>query len=281
MQQVSYRFVIGTFECLAIWDGASTLPWNTLFGNVASTDLERVLRKQIPIGEQVTLPSTCLVISTNQHRVLIETGRGAGRLASQTPPGRLLQTLQQEGIRPEEIDTVILSHAHPGHSGGVLTASGQAAFPQARYVLWRPEWEFWAAQPDLEARQMQWMVTAALQALRPIQPQFSLVERESEIVPGIRGIAAPGHSAGHLALSICSEGEQLLYLADAVLHPLQFEHPEWISPLDLRPEQAVASRLRLLDRSVAEQALVHGFHLPFPGLGRAIPQGDAWRWEPL
>jgi glyoxylase-like metal-dependent hydrolase (beta-lactamase superfamily II) len=281
MQQVSYRFVIGTFECLAIWDSTSSLPWNTLFEGVASTDLERMLRKQLFTGGQMTLPSTCLVISTGQHQVLIETGRGTRRTEAHMIPGRLLQTLQQEGISPEEIDTVILSHAHPGHSGGTITASGQAAFPQARYVLWRPEWEFWAAEPDLEARQMQWMVTAALEALRPIQPQLSLIERESEIVPGIRGIAAPGHSAGHMALSICSEGEQLLYLADAVWHPVQLEHPEWVSPFDLRPEQAVASRLRLLDRAVAEQALVHGFHLPFPGLGRVIPQGDAWRWEPL
>jgi glyoxylase-like metal-dependent hydrolase (beta-lactamase superfamily II) len=84
-----------------------------------------------------------------------------------------------------------------------------------------------------------------------------------------------------MGLEVTSEGRRLLCVADAVFHPLQLQYPYWLSPHDLRPEQALHSRLRLLDRAVAEQALVHASHFPFPGLGRVLAEGNTWRWQPV
>jgi len=123
--------------------------------------------------------------------------------------------------------------------------------------------------------------TLALNNLLPIQGQLDLVDRETEIVPGIRAVAAPGHTPGHMALAISSGGEQLLVIADAVLHPIHLEQPEWYAVVDFIPEQAVATRRRLLNRAAAEKALVLAFHFPFPGLGHVVQKGEGWQWRPI
>jgi glyoxylase-like metal-dependent hydrolase (beta-lactamase superfamily II) len=212
--------------------------------------------------------------------VLVDTG--AGGLAPTT--GRLLQNLQTEGIAPEDINTVILTHGHPDHIGGNTDAEGRPAFPNARYVIWKGEWEFWnseQAEQGLDEHVRELLLSVARENLPPIQGKVDLLDREEEIVPGILAIAAPGHTPGHMALEISSEGEQLLCISDAALHPIHLEQPEWYPVVDFVPEQAVSTRRQLLTRAVARKALVLAFHFPFPGLGRVARKGEGWQWQPV
>ncbi len=273
----SFRFKVGDIDGMAVSDGASAPESSALASSARAAHGRDATSTKLHWLTQRSPTRTCLVLRTGRHTLLIEAG--AGERAQ--PRGRLLDNLRAAGVTPEEIDTVILSHAHPGHMGGTVDRAGKLAFPNARYVVWREEWEFWMSRPDLTARRQQWVARAAHGSLLAVHHQLELIEREALIVPGVQAIAAPGHSAGHMALAIASQGEHLLYLADAVLHPAHLEHPHWCSPMDLRPEQSVTSRLRLLDRAVASGALAHAFHFPFPGLGHVIQHGDAWRWQPL
>lgn len=200
MDETNFRFKIGTFDCLAICDSSLTSRWNALFGNIPRDELEQMLARNHLSLDQVTTPSTCLVINTGQHQVLIDTGRGAGFGLPPSPVGELIQRLTRQGIDVSDIDTVILSHLHAGHAGGVINARHQLTFGNARHVLWREEWEFWQAMPDLRSRGLQGMVTFAQGTTHVIERQLTLVEREAEIVPGIHVIAAPGHSAGHIGV---------------------------------------------------------------------------------
>jgi len=207
---------------------------------------------------------------------------GAGSLAPTT--GRLLQNLQAEGITPEDIETVILTHGHPDHIGGNIDAEGKPAFPNARYVMWKNEWDFWTseqAEQRLEEHVREVLLKFARENLPPIQGQVDLFDRETEIVPGIRAVTAPGHTPGHMALEVSSESEQLLCISDAALHPIHLEQPEWHATVDFDPEQVVATRRRLLDRAAARKALVLAFHFPFPGLGRVVQKGEGWQWQPI
>jgi glyoxylase-like metal-dependent hydrolase (beta-lactamase superfamily II) len=95
---------------------------------------------------KITTPWTCLFINTGRNRVLVDTGGGAGSVPS---GGKLLQNLQAEGIEHMDIDVVILTHGHPDHIGGNTNAKGKPAFPNARYVMWKDEWDFWISEPDL------------------------------------------------------------------------------------------------------------------------------------
>ena len=284
MTSGSYRFTVGMFECFAVSDGTNvyTDPAPLLFANAPTPQLEQALQTyHIQPAEWVewTNSYTCLLIATGTHQVLVDTG--AGGLAATT--GMLLQNLRSIGVMPEAIDTVILTHGHPDHIGGTIDALGNQVFPHARFVMWRTDWEFWTM--PLEQAQgdpmLEFMVPFAHQHLLPLQDRIDLLDHETEIVPGVHAVAAPGHTPGHLALAIASGDQHLLHLADAVCHPMHVEHPEWVMAVDMLPEQAVTSRRQLLQRAIDEQSLVSAYHLPFPGIGHVIAVGAHWQWQPL
>jgi glyoxylase-like metal-dependent hydrolase (beta-lactamase superfamily II) len=288
MSDESYRFDVGAFQCILVKDGvvAYPQPAQMFFANAPKERLEQVLREHNldPMRwDEYVSPYPSLLISTGGHRVLVDTG--AGSLHPTT--GKLLPNLRAEDVVPEDIDTVILTHCHRDHIGGTIGGEGRPAFPNARYVMWRDEWEFWAAaEPDWGSAQLaepikQRMLAFAREKLPPIRGQLDLVDREEEIVPGVSAVPAPGHTPGHMAVAVVSGFAQLLYISDTAIHPIHVEQPDWYSVFDLAPDQAVASRRQLLQRAAAERALVHGFHFPFPGLGHVVQAGDAWAWQPI
>ena len=278
-----YRFTVGTFECIAVSDGASQYPAQTWFANAPKERLEQVLREHdIPPGE-IAAPWTCMFINTGQQRVLVDTGGGAGLMPG---VGKLLRNLHDEGVEPVDIDTVIITHGHPDHIGGNTDSEGKPAFPNARYVMWRDEWEFWTSQLDLAQLEVgeeikQFMLMLAGKNLPPIRGQIDLVDRETEILPGIQAIAASGHTPGHMVLAISSGGERLVYISDTALHTIHLEQPDWYPVFDLVPEQAMATKRQLLDRVAAEKVPVIACHFPFPGLGHVIRKGVGWQWQPI
>jgi glyoxylase-like metal-dependent hydrolase (beta-lactamase superfamily II) len=102
-----------------------------------------------------------------------------------------------------------------------------------------------------------------------------------EIVPGVHAISAPGHTPGHMALAIVSEGEQLLDLVDVVGHPIHLEQPQWSMLVDDQPEVAERTRRALLERAAAEQSPILAYHFDFPGVGYVQKQQDEWKWQPI
>jgi glyoxylase-like metal-dependent hydrolase (beta-lactamase superfamily II) len=270
----AYRFSLGSFECMALSDGEYTYPIESLFANVDEETVNTALRRRnLPTGK-VTTPYTCLFINTGAHKVLVDVG--AGDLAPTT--GTMVRHLKAANIDPADIDTIIITHAHPDHIGGNLDIDGNPLYPNARYFLWKEEWEFW----NSESATAKWgrFVPFVRKNLDPVREQLTLLDREQEIVPGIQTVAAPGHTPGHSAVAIYSNHEQLLHVVDTVIYPLHLEYPDWLPVFDIQPELAAASKRQIFDRAVAERALVFAHHFPpFPNLGYVLKRGDGWLWR--
>ena len=282
MNTDSFHFKVGMFECIAVSDGTLTYsdPVRTLFANAPKEQLAQVLPAysiQLEQWSEWVSPFICLVIRTAEHCVLLDTGVGTIDFAPKA--GKLVQNLQAVGIQPADIDTVILTHGHPDHIGGITDVAGKVVFANARHVMWQAEWEFWSLEAGLAFDEFD--AKHARRKLSPLAGRLDLINREIEIVPGIHAVLAAGHTPGHMALAVVSASEELLYVGDAFGHPIHLEHPDWNILYDYQPELAVQSRRQLRDRAVAGQARILAFHFDFPGLGYVRhPQGE-WKWQPM
>ena len=268
----------------------SNIPTRWFFANAPPDQLESALRRHGIASDILATPCNCLILDIGSHRVLLDTGGGKDHPAygkglpdvmpMQAKLGRLMDGLEVEGIAPETIDTVILSHAHVDHVSGVANGGGNPAFPNARYIMARGEWEGFLAQ-QIPANDDDWdgwagAIRFAQKACMAIQNRLELVDPEVEILPGVCMIPTPGHTADHCSLEFVSGNERLICPMDTLGHPIHSEHPHW----NPEGEQSLASRREILKR--AESAdLVHVFHFPFPGLGHMIPDGDGWHWQAL
>jgi glyoxylase-like metal-dependent hydrolase (beta-lactamase superfamily II) len=253
MENALFHFQLGKFNCLAINDVDG---WNC---NV-------------------------LFIDTGQQKVLVETGNGD----ASSPPGKLVERLQEAGINPDEIDVVILSHADCDHIGGVASKDGILTFQQARIVLSRQEWTFWSSKPERLLRSDQydedfrgWANSVTLTRLPHLDSRLTLIDGEAEIVKGIRVIPAFGHTPGMLSITVSSDQKLLRFIADMIYNSEIGSNKAWHAAVDVNPDQAEKTRDLLFEQAAKERTQLMAYHLPFPGLGYVERYGQGWRWQPM
>jgi glyoxylase-like metal-dependent hydrolase (beta-lactamase superfamily II) len=267
----------GPIEWQLVSDGTMTYPRELIFAGLGSSELDAA-----GVAGPVTTPFNSLLARAGGRLVLVDGGLGATATTMQAPAGRLLSALAALGVEPGDIDDVIVTHAHGDHVGG-LFAGENPTFPRARHHLGRAEWDFWMEQdpqPRLPPDLAPLLIDVARAALSVLERAsvLELIDDDTEVAPGVDVRHAPGHTPGHLVVELNNGGDPLLYLADAVIHELQFEHPTWTSPLDVDAELTVHTRARLLARASQEQLLIAGFHLP--RTGRLTPSQTAYRFDP-
>jgi glyoxylase-like metal-dependent hydrolase (beta-lactamase superfamily II) len=116
----------------------------------------------------------------------------------------------------------------------------------------------------------------------PTWKNWKLVENNAEVAPGVRLIAAPGHTPGHSAFLVTSGKDQLMVSNDTMYVPaLLAPHPDWQGTYDQDGPMAVSTRRKLIDQVIADKMMICGAHFPFPGAGAFAKDGDAYTFLPV
>lgn len=279
MSQEIYEFKIGHFDCMVIQDGSLSGEAQQFFGDVPAAELDQVVSAYGLSAGALEGSYNCLFANTGQQRLLVDAGQGI----AMSPHGRLLQNLRAAGIQPQTIDLIIITHGHLDHYGGLVDEDGNLIFANARYAMWQSEWEWATTERLAEVEETNPEYAAAMrQHLLPIQEKLTLIdESTAQIAAGIRAIPAPGHTPAHTALSLQSDNEELLCVADAFIHPIHVEKPAWAFPNDASPAQATNTRQTLNKVAARSSARLLAYHFPFPGLGQVLNTGNGHKWQPV
>ncbi|MGW2089889.1 MBL fold metallo-hydrolase [Streptomyces sp. NPDC001880] len=224
----------------------------------------------------------------NGLRVLVDTGIGNGKERANPAWHNLrtdfLERLTAAGFPPDSVDLVILTHLHADHVGwNTRQVNGEwvPTFPNARYLTSRAEREFWATYDMEEAREQMFRDSVIPVEQAGLLSTVDVPHKAAEIAPGLRLIPTPGHTPGHVAVELTSQGETALISGDCVHHPVQLAHPVIGACVDIDPRQSEATRRKLLGSLVGTDTLILGTHFVPPTAGRVVAHGDAYRLEPV
>ena len=268
----------GNLRYHVVRDGGLAYPPPMLFPGVESNELTTLLGDSLTEEGLVFTPYSCGLIESGGAMVLLDAGMGPVASELGAPAGRLLDALRERAIDPEDIDIVVITHAHLDHIGG-LVANGSPLYSNARHLLARDEWDFWMTE-ECERRIQGESAEPLIGTARGLLPVLreagllELIDGETDVVTGVTVIPAPGHTPGHMAVVVSDGEDSVRYLADVFLHELNLLHPDWVSAVDVDADLTVTTRVGLFDQAAAAGSVITAFHVGRSG--RIAKQGEAY-----
>ena len=275
-----YRFTLGKYEVVALSDGTAQRSVDKIMSK--PEEVRRILfhnHDAHPVG----LSINAFLINTGSKLVLVDTG--AGELFGSQSGGELIANLRAAGYQPEQIDAVLLTHIHGDHSGG-LSIGGNRVFPNALVYVDKRDPDFWLSSEAEQAapadRKTTFQQSHATVDPYVIAGKLRSFDGTTQLFEGIRSISIYGHTPGHSAYLIESEGKRLLLWGDIIhVMEVQFQKPEVTIDYDVNPKMAVESRIKLLADAADQRYMVGGAHIQFPGLGYVRADSGGYSWIPL
>jgi glyoxylase-like metal-dependent hydrolase (beta-lactamase superfamily II) len=255
-----------------------------LFGPVPRILWDKLVTDEIDHDHRLLQALNCLVVGTPTGRVLIETGIGE-RVSDKVREMRgyegspVVAAMTAAGFEPGTIDIVAMSHLHFDHAGGLLLADGSKAFPRARIVAQRAEWEI---AFDENSRIVASYDQVELRLVRE-WGEAGWVDGETELLPGVSVIRTGGHSKGHQAIVVRAAGGgagTLAFFGDLGMRPWS-ANPRWVTSFDDFPLDSVAVKSDLFARAAKDRWTIVLSHEPLTPVGRLVADRDRYRFEPI
>lgn len=275
-----YRTNVGGIQVTSLLDGGTEFT-NDLFAK-AEPDLLTAAKEENFLNKTKPFPGYVngFLINAAGRLTLIDTGaRGSGPNV-----GRLVENLAAAGVRPDDIDDIIITHAHSDHAGGLLDDAGMRVFPRANIRISREDMDFWYDDTKKDAMPKKAMMfDLARKFLDPYRNngQIKTFRLGEDIGNGMSSVNLAGHTPGHSGIRVSDGRDQMLIWADIVHVPaLQFAHPEQSIGYDIDPDAARTTRKKIFDEVATDKIRVAGMHLCFPAVGHVAKRGDGYEFVP-
>jgi glyoxylase-like metal-dependent hydrolase (beta-lactamase superfamily II) len=267
--------VVGTVELLPARDAVGLrCDYSEAYPDVpqAAWEPDAALYPQLFEGTTWRLPVTCYVVRSNGTTVLVDTGVGPPGLWDWTAEeeGLLPRSLEGLGLRPSDVDVVLLTHLHIDHLGWNTDLEGVPLFPRARYVVHADALAFAMSRAGR---------THIQRCVVPLLERFEQVRGAVELAPEVAAFVTPGHYPGHLSVRISSDGAEATILGDVVPHPALLHETEWRFDFDEDAQRNASVRTALVDELRRRGGLVVCGHFPGSGIGRVAEHDGRVVWD--
>lgn len=275
-------FTIGSIEIHLVSDGVVWQDRGGVFGLVPKALWSRVIEPDE--HDRLPMALTCLLVRAAGKTIVVDTGLGdklddkTARLwGLERPHGGLLDGLARLGVAPDDVDIVIDTHLHGDHCAGNTRwgpdGAPVATFPRAEYVVQRREFED-AMQPNERTRATYFPVNYA-----PLREagQLTLLEGDSEIVPGVRCVVTPGHTPGHQCVLFEDGDRRALFIADLASFAVHFERLAWMTAYDVEPLVTLETKRHWTQWALATGALLVFQHDTIKRAGHLVEDDNGRR----
>ena len=282
-----YRMKVGDFEVIALSDGTVPLPVLDLLIGIKPTEIEKLLADSYLKAPLDTSVNAYLIkpAGSNGQLILVDTGTGElyGPMLN-----KLTASLQAAGYEPGQITDVLLTHIHTDHSGGLMDGK-RMVFPNAVIHADKREVEYWLNPANLDKskgdkERLKNLFREAAAKVKPYSDAGKLktFDGDTQLFPGIRSIAAPGHTPGHSLYALESKGEKIVFVGD-IMHfaEVQFPNPAVKIMFDSDPNAAAAQRKKAFADAAKNGYWIAPAHVSFPGIGHLRASGGGYRWIPI
>jgi glyoxylase-like metal-dependent hydrolase (beta-lactamase superfamily II) len=276
------KYKVGDVEVTAFYDGIWEKPHDPAFiKNASVEDVKGAMTAAGLPPDFVSIPLTVVALTMGGKTILCDSGSGG---QWQPTAGKLMANMAAAGIDATKVSTVLISHFHPDHIYGLMAKDTNApVFPNAEIVVNGVEYKWWTEAGRVEKLpEARKKLGQRVNDVFPTWKNIRQVDGEVEVMPGVRFVAAPGHTIGHTAFHLASGSEQLMISNDTAYVPaLTAAHPGWHGAYDQDGPLAEASRRRILDRVIADKMMICGAHFPFPGAATIQKDGDGYAIVPM